>query len=77
MINLESNGSMAPREASKAFCCVGHVLSTSRADMDIGDLAKSSTILYLTVAFAVVLLARGLKGICGPVGGEEGEEEHW
>ena len=31
VINLESEGSMAPRVASKDFHCVGHVLSTSRA----------------------------------------------
>ena len=36
VINLESEGSMAPREASKDFRCIGHILSTSRADMAIG-----------------------------------------
>ena len=45
VINLDSEGSTAPREASKAFRCVGHVLSTSRADMEIGVWAKSSTML--------------------------------
>ena len=45
VISLESEGSTAPRAASKAFCCVGHVLSTSRADMVVGVWAKSSTML--------------------------------
>ena len=36
VINLESEGSTTPREASKDFCYVGHVLSTSRADMAVG-----------------------------------------
>ena len=43
--NLESEGSTAPREASKDFCYVGHVLSTSRVNMAIGVWAKSSTML--------------------------------
>ena len=38
--NLESEGSTAPRVASKDFCCVGHVLSTSRVDMEVGVWAK-------------------------------------
>ena len=45
VVNLESEGSTAPRPASKAFRCVGHVLSTSRADMAVGVWAKSSTTL--------------------------------
>ena len=45
MINLESEGSMAPRAASNAFRYVGRILSTSRADMAIGVWAKSSTML--------------------------------
>ena len=45
VINLELKGSTAPRAASKAFRCVGHVLSTSRADMAVGVWAKSSTML--------------------------------
>ena len=45
VINLDSEGSMAPREASKAFCYVGNILSTSRADMAVGVWAKSSTML--------------------------------
>ena len=45
VINLESEGSTAPRAASKAFCCVGHVLSTSREDMAVGVWAKSCTML--------------------------------
>ena len=36
VINLDLEGSTAPREASKAFRCVGHILSTSRADMVFG-----------------------------------------
>ena len=45
MINLESEGSTAPRVASKDFHCVGHILSTSRADMAVNIWAKSSTML--------------------------------
>ena len=45
VINLESKGSMEPRVASKDFRCVGHILSTSRADMAVGVWAKSSTVL--------------------------------
>ena len=45
MINLELEGSTAPRVASKDFCYVGKVLSTSRVDMAIGVRAKSSTML--------------------------------
>ena len=45
VINLESKGSTGPRVASKAFRCVGHILSTSRADMAVGIWAKSSTML--------------------------------
>ena len=45
VINLESEGSTAPRVASKDFHCIGHVLSTSRVDMAVGVWAKSSTIL--------------------------------
>ena len=36
VINLESEGSTAPRVASKAFHCIGKVLSTLRADMAVG-----------------------------------------
>ena len=45
VINLELEGSTIPRVASKAFHCVGHVLSTSRVDMAVGVWAKSSTML--------------------------------
>ena len=45
VINLESEGSTAPRADSKAFCCIGKVLSTSRANMAVGVWAKSSTML--------------------------------
>ena len=45
VINLESEGSISPRVASKAFCYVGHVLSTSKEDMAVGIWAKSSTML--------------------------------
>ena len=45
VINLDSEGYTAPRAASNAFQCVGHVLSTSKADMSIDVWAKSSTIL--------------------------------
>ena len=57
VINLESEGSMAPSADINSFCCGSHVFSTSRADMDVGDWAKSSTMLYFTVALAVALLA--------------------
>ena len=40
MINLDLEGSTAPRVARKSFRCVGHVLSTSRADMAVGVWAK-------------------------------------
>ena len=43
VINLDSEGYMAPRVASNAFRCVWHILSTSRADMAVGVWAKSST----------------------------------
>ena len=36
VVNLDSEGSTAPREARKTFCCVEQVLSTSREDMAIG-----------------------------------------
>ena len=45
VINLESDGSTAPRASSKDFRCVGKFLSTSRADMVVGVWAKSSTML--------------------------------
>ena len=45
VISLELEGSTAPRVASRVFCCIGHVLSTSRADMEVGIWAKSSTTL--------------------------------
>ena len=45
VIKLESEGSTTPREASKAFCYIGHVLSTSRTDIAFGIWAKSSTML--------------------------------
>ena len=45
VVNLESEGSTAPREASKDFRCVGKVLSTSRVDMVIRVWAKSSMML--------------------------------
>ena len=45
VINLESEGSTTPRAASNTFRYIGHVLSTSRADMAIGVWAKSSMML--------------------------------
>ena len=45
VINLDLEGSKAPRPASKAFHYVGNVLSTSRADMVVGVWAKSSIML--------------------------------
>ena len=45
VINLESEGSTAPRVAIKAFHYVGNVLSTSRADMAVGVWAKLSIML--------------------------------
>ena len=45
VINLESKGYTAPRVASKDFHYIGNVLSTSRADMEVGVWDKSSTIL--------------------------------
>ena len=45
VISLELEGFTTPRVASKDFCCIGHVLSTSRADMAVGVWAKSSTML--------------------------------
>ena len=45
VINLELEGSIAPREGSKAFHCVGNVLSTSRVDMAMGNWDKSSMML--------------------------------
>ena len=41
VISLELEGSTSPREVSKDFHYVGHVLSTSRADMVVGIWAKS------------------------------------
>ena len=45
VINLESEGSTAPRVASKDFRYDGKVLSTSRANMAAGVWPKSSTML--------------------------------
>ena len=45
VINLESKGSTAPRAASNTFRCIGHILSTSREDMEVGVWAKSSIML--------------------------------
>ena len=45
VINLEAEGSIAPREASKAFRYIQKVLSTSRSNMAIGVWSKSSTML--------------------------------
>ena len=45
VINLELEGSMAPRETSNAFRCIGHILSTFIADMVVGVWAKSCTML--------------------------------
>ena len=42
VINLESDGSTVPREASKAFQCIGKVLNTSRSNIAVGVWAKSS-----------------------------------
>ena len=56
VMSLESEGSTDPRVTIKAFRYIGHALSTSRADMAVGIWAKSSTMLYLTIALAVALL---------------------
>ena len=40
VISLELVWSTTPREASKDFCFIGHVLSTSRVDMAVGVCAK-------------------------------------
>ena len=45
VINLELEVSTTPRMDSKTFHCIGHILSTSRADMAVGIWAKSSTML--------------------------------
>ena len=45
VISLESEGSTTPKTDSKAFRYIGHVLSTSRADIPVGVWAKSSTML--------------------------------
>ena len=45
VINLESEGSTAPRVTSNSFYCAGHVLITSRVNMAIGVWARSSTML--------------------------------
>ena len=45
VINLESEGSMAPRVASNTFLCIGYILSNSRADMAVGVWDKSSIML--------------------------------
>ena len=45
VISLESEGSTAPRVASKDFRCIGHILSTSREDMAVAIWAKSSIML--------------------------------
>ena len=45
VISFESKGSTTPREASRDFHCIMHVLSTSREDMAVGIWAKSSTML--------------------------------
>ena len=63
VINLDSEGSTAPREASKDFCYVGHILSTSREDMAVGVWAKSSTMLYLTVVLSMALLETRRMGV--------------
>ena len=45
VIILDSEGSIALRVDNNTFHCSGKVLSTSRVDMDVGDWAKSSTML--------------------------------
>ena len=45
VINLELEGSKEPKANKKSLCCEGKVLRTSRADMDVGDWVKTSTIL--------------------------------
>ena len=45
VINLDSEGSTVPREASKDFHYIGKFLSTLRADMAIGVWEKSSMML--------------------------------
>ena len=62
VIKLESEGSTTPRAASKDFRCVGQVLSTSREDMAVGVWAKSSMMLQLTAALAMVLLVTRCMG---------------
>ena len=45
VISLELKGSTTPIVASKAFLYIGHILSTSRAEMVVGIWAKSSIML--------------------------------
>ena len=45
VISLESEGSTTPRATGRPFCYVGHILSTSRADMAVGIWDKSSIML--------------------------------
>ena len=62
VISLELEGSTAPRVASKAFRCIGKVLSTSRVDMAVGIWAKSSTTLWrLAVALLAILHMGGRR----------------
>ena len=62
VIKLELEESTAPREDSKDFRCVGHVLSTSRVDMEVGVWAKSSTMLYIIAALAMMFLVTHSMG---------------
>ena len=45
VINLDSERSTTPRVNSKAFCCIGKALSTSRVEMVVGFWAKLATML--------------------------------
>ena len=45
VINMDLKGSTAPRAVSNTFRCVGHVLSTTMADMAIGVRDRSYTML--------------------------------
>ena len=64
VISLELEGFTALRAASRDFHSIGNVLSTSRVDMVVGIWAKSSTMLELTTALAVALLAILHMGGC-------------
>ena len=65
MINLESEGSTEPNIDNSALRCEVQVLRTYKADMVMGDWAKSTTILYFSATLAVELFAMRRKGTMG------------